>query len=159
MHATLRFFLIVALSAGSGLGAPPKGDAALKSLPPLAPYWRCDKEMADISLVVESKIESALTKKKEVIYLQRATEGSRIPAPYHMSSNADGVSQNGKGIGYGYSILVIPIEDGAKIAISTTWTLGEGRGTSDLDIVVPYLSDRKGKIPGLTYSCVWKKLK
>ena len=159
MNLLLRLILIFAVGGVSLSHARPAGDASLKSLPPVAPYLRCDKDKADISLVIVTKIEGVSAEKKEALYFRRATVGSEIPTPYHMSSHADGVSRTGKGVGYGYSILVTPVEAGAKIAIHATWTLEEGSGSGDLDIMVPYLTDRTGSIPGLSYSSRWKKLR
>jgi len=75
------------------------------------------------------------------------------------STNSDGVSKSGKGVGHGLSLFPTPTKSGLELQLRAYWTIDAGRGESEIALLVPYFSDESGSLGGFTYSVKWRKAK
>jgi hypothetical protein len=132
-----------------------------KDLAPTVPLFRCSKDKADTLLEIVTQLDNVFTEKREKIYFRKVTpaDAGSSPTPHHTQSNVDGVSKKGKGIGYSYSFLGLQTEAGVNVTVQASWTFDAGRGTSALEITVPYLTNQEGQAAGFAYSCHWTEVR
>ena len=139
--------------------------AALLLLPFLAAcstpdrnYALSGKSNAEGKATITISLDGVFTGEKEVLYVQtRHNEPLEYLQPQCSSRNADGVTSDGKGVGYGLYVIAKSEEEMIRIEFSASWTLEKDSGHASETILVPYwrdVSSRKGRF---SYSVRWEK--
>jgi hypothetical protein len=118
-------------------------------------YIQTKKASAEFSLILSCSLEGVFPKKERIFYFRARRDDLDGMYSESSHSNADGEG----GTGYGFSARVDARDTAVDLEISTSWTTRTAHGKNDIELLVPYLTNKEGKEAGYSYSVRWRKMK